>query len=141
MKTGKSKPIEVVAGLIVSNERVLVCQRSAEARFPLKWEFPGGKVEPGEAPAEALRRELREELAIEVIEAKELERYVHRYSAMPPVQLRFYRVIHYRGEVKNQVFQQIVWAESSKLGQFDFLEGDLRFIKRLAETDPAGLPL
>jgi 8-oxo-dGTP diphosphatase len=133
------KAIEVVAGLIVRDRRVLICQRSAAAKFPLKWEFPGGKVEPGESPAEALRRELREELAIEVLESKEFACHVHHYNAMPPVELRFYQVTRYQGEVKNLIFQQVVWAEVWTLEQFDFLEGDLPLIKRLTGPNTGGL--
>ena len=124
--------IEVVAGLIVRDDRVLICQRGAASTFPLKWEFPGGKVEAGEEPAEALRRELREELAIEVDELKEFACRLHRYSNMPPVELHFYRVVRYRGEVKNLIFEQVVWAPVGDLEQFDFLEGDLPIIKLLS---------
>lgn len=130
----KRKAIEVVAGLIIRDGRVLICQRSAAAKFPLKWEFPGGKVESGEDPSEALRRELREELGIEIVESKEIARHVHDYNDMPPVELRFYRVIRYQGDVKNLIFEQVVWAEPRNLEQFDFLEGDLPLIKTL--TDP-----
>jgi 8-oxo-dGTP diphosphatase len=133
------KAIEVVAGLIVRDRRVLICQRSASAKFPLKWEFPGGKIEPGEDPAEALRRELREELAIEVEESKEFARHVHHYNDMPPVELRFYRVMRYRGEVKNLIFQQVVWTALRNLAQFDFLEGDLPLIKTLTGPSSGGL--
>jgi 8-oxo-dGTP diphosphatase len=132
------RAIEVVAGLIARDGRVLICQRSAAAKFPLKWEFPGGKVEPGEDPVEALRRELREELAIEVVESKEFARHVHDYNDMPPVELRFYRVIRYQGEVKNLIFQQVVWAEPRNLKQFDFLEGDLPLIKTLSDPNSGG---
>lgn len=134
-----AKAICVVAGLIVRDDSILVCQRNAAARFPLKWEFPGGKVEAGENPAEALRRELREELAIEVIEAEEFTRYVHRYEGMPPVELLFYRVTKYEGQLKNLIFQQIVWTEVRDLERFDFLEGDLPLIKRLAGSSAGSL--
>jgi len=135
----KPKAIEVVAGLLVRNGRVLICQRSATSKFPFKWEFPGGKVETGENYLEALRRELREELAIEVEESKELFRHVHHYKEMPPVELRFYQVTKYRGEVKNLIFQQVVWAQVQNLEQFDFLEGDLPLIKTLSGPNSGGL--
>lgn len=134
----KPKTIEVVAGVIIRDGRVLICQRSAAAKFPLKWEFPGGKVEPGENPAEALRRELREELAIEVVESEEFARHVHDYNDMPPVELCFYRVLRYQGEMKNLIFQQVVWAEPQNLEQFDFLEGDLPLIKKLTGPNSGG---
>jgi 8-oxo-dGTP diphosphatase len=133
------KAIEVVAGLIVRDGRVLICQRSATSKFPLKWEFPGGKVETGEDRSEALRRELREELAIDVEESNEFSRYVHYYKDMAPVELRFFQVTRYRGEVKNLIFQQIVWAQVRNLEQFDFLEGDLPLIKTLSGPNSGGL--
>ena len=135
------KAIEVVAGLIVRDGRVLVCQRSAASKFPLKWEFPGGKAEPGDDPSEALRRELREELAIEVTESKEFTRHVHHYKEMPPVELRFYQVASYRGKVKNLIFQKITWAKIRDLEQFDFLEGDVPLIKALTGPNADGLDL
>ena len=134
-----SRAIEVVAGLIAQEGRVLICQRNAASKFPLKWEFPGGKIEPGEQPAEALRRELREELAIDIEESKEFLRYVHHYKDMPPVELRFFQIMSYHGEIKNLIFQQIVWTPVTKLAQFDFLEGDLPLIKRLMGGYPVGL--
>ncbi len=130
------KLLEVVAGLIVREGHVLICQRNAASEFPLKWEFPGGKIEVGESPAEALRRELREELAIEVLESKEFTRHVHHYKDMPAVALRFYQVLRYQGEVKNLIFERIVWAPVRCLAKFDFLEGDLPLIKTLMA--PAG---
>ncbi len=130
-----TKTIEVVAGLIVENGRVLICQRSAAAKFPLKWEFPGGKIEEGETPPEALARELREELDIEVLESKKFTRHVHRYRDMPPVSLCFYRVVKYQGEVKNNIFERILWTGIDSLEKFDFLEGDLPLIKLLMTTN------
>ncbi len=132
------KAIEVVAALIVRDGRVLICQRSAASQFPLKWEFPGGKVEVGEDPSEALRRELREELAIEVLESKEITRHVHHYAGMPLVALRFYQVLKYQGEVKNLIFEQIVWAQVQHLATYDFLDGDLPLIKVLMDPNAGG---
>ncbi len=111
---------------------MLICQRSAAGKFPLKWEFPGGKVETGESPTEALGRELREELAIEILESKEFAHHLHHYDGMPAVSLRFYEVLRYQGEVTNLIFERIVWARTRCLAKFDFLEGDLPLIKILA---------
>lgn len=135
------KLIEVVAGLIVREGRVLVCQRTATSKFPLKWEFPGGKIEAGESPTEALERELREELAIEVLESKEFTRHVHHYKDMPAVSLRFYQVLRYQGQVKNLIFERIVWARMQDLAKFDFLEGDLPLIKILSSPNAGSLGL
>ena len=135
------KLIEVVAGLIVREGGVLVCQRSATSKFPLKWEFPGGKIEAGESPTEALERELREELAIDVLESKEFTRHVHHYKDMPAVSLRFYQVLRYQGQVKNLIFERIVWARVQDLAKFDFLEGDLPLIKILTAPNAGNVAL
>ena len=135
MEIQSLKRITVVAGLICENGRVLVCQRRANAAFPLKWEFPGGKVEKGEQLEEALRRELREELQIEVDRAVKIYHYKHVYPGISEVALTFFRIQRYQGEVKNLIFQQIAWVEFEKLLDFDFLEGDLPLIRKLATRD------
>jgi 8-oxo-dGTP diphosphatase len=138
MDTRSLKRIEVVAGLICENGRVLVCQRKVNAAFPLKWEFPGGKVENGERYEDALRRELREELQIEVETATKIYDHQHTYTGVSQVNLTFFHVQKYRGEVKNLIFEQIAWVEFEKLLDFDFLEGDLPLIQKLA-TGKGGL--
>jgi 8-oxo-dGTP diphosphatase len=138
MDTRSLKRIEVVAGLICESGRVLVCQRKVNAAFPLKWEFPGGKVENGERYEDALRRELREELQIEVETATKIYDHQHTYTGVSQVNLTFFHVQKYRGEVKNLIFEQIAWVEFEKLLDFDFLEGDLPLIQKLA-TGKGGL--
>lgn len=129
--------MQVVAALIVEGSRVLVCQRSAAGSFPLKWEFPGGKVEPGEGLLEALSRELKEELGIDVPAAEEIYRRGHTYREGAAVELIFFRVDRYGGAIENRVFQDLGWAEIPQLPQFDFLDGDLPLIERLVSQ---GLP-
>ena len=129
--------IAVVAGLIYDGARLLVCQRKAGGPFGLKWEFPGGKVEAGENLSEALGRELREELGIEVESAREVFRSTHRYGApQVEIELAFFLVEHYRGAVANRVFNQIRWAEYKDLATLDFLDGDLPLIARLLNGGP-----
>lgn len=128
----KVAPIAVVAGLIYQGQRLLVCQRKAGGPFGLKWEFPGGKVEAGEKMFDALRRELREELGVEVESAREVFRKTHRYGApLVEIDLTFFLVESYHGTATNRVFNQIRWAESEELTTLDFLEGDLPLIDRL----------
>jgi mutator protein MutT len=132
--------IKVVAGLIYKDGRLLVCQRRADGAFPLKWEFPGGKVEKGETDVDALKRELREELAIEVCGAGFAFQHDHSYPDGPTVSLGFYHVFEFTGEVKNLVFEQISWSKLANLSQFDFLEGDRPVIQKLlAEGEAAFL--
>jgi 8-oxo-dGTP diphosphatase len=123
----------VVAALIVQDGKILVCQRTRHQPMPLKWEFPGGKIEEGEQPRDALRRELEEELGIDAEIGAEVRRIRHDYKGGGSVELRFYVVRKYRGELANLIFRDMRWAERSELPSFDFLEADLGLVKDLAE--------
>jgi 8-oxo-dGTP diphosphatase len=123
----------VVAALIVKEEKVLVCQRTRYQTMPLKWEFPGGKIEEGEQPRDALRRELDEELGIEAHIGEEVARIRHEYKGGGSVELRFYVVREYTGELENKIFKDMQWAKRSQLPEFDFLEADQTLVRDLAE--------
>jgi 8-oxo-dGTP diphosphatase len=123
---------QVVAALIVQDEKVLVCQRTRHQTMPLKWEFPGGKIEDGEQPRDALRRELDEELGIDAEIGEEVARIRHEYPSGGAVELRFYLVRKYRGELENRIFKDIQWATPKDLPNFDFLEADLTLVRDLA---------
>jgi 8-oxo-dGTP diphosphatase len=122
----------VVAALIVNQGKILICQRTRHQTMPLKWEFPGGKIETGEQPRDALRRELEEELGIDAKIGEEVARIQHKYKNGGAVELRFYVVHQFRGEIENRIFRDIQWADRKKLPTFDFLEADLELVKRLA---------
>jgi 8-oxo-dGTP diphosphatase len=122
----------VVAALIVEGDKVLVCQRTRHQTMPLKWEFPGGKIEEGEQPRDALRRELDEELGISAQIGDELARIQHEYPNGGMVELRFYIVRQYRGELENRIFKDIQWARPRDLPKYDFLEADLTLVNDLA---------
>ena len=122
----------VVAALIVKDAKLLVCQRTRHQTMPLKWEFPGGKIEEGEQPRDALRRELDEELGIVATIGHELARIQHEYPNGGMVELRFYVVRDYLGEIENRIFRDIQWVEPADLPKFDFLEADLTLVKDLA---------
>lgn len=122
--------VTVVAAVIERDGDILIAQRKRTGQHPLKWEFPGGKVEPGEAPEAALIRELAEELGIEARVAGEISRYEYAYPGRSPILLIFYRVIDFAGEPQNLDFEQILWTPRERLREFDFLEGDAEFIQR-----------
>jgi 8-oxo-dGTP diphosphatase len=122
----------VVAAVIERDGRILIGQRRRQDRHSLKWEFPGGKVEPGETPREALIRELREELDIAVSEAEELRRYAYRYADRPNFELIFYRVTEFEGEPRNLAFEKIEWTPPRALLDYDFLAGDAELVRFLA---------
>ena len=122
----------VVAALIFKDGKVLVCQRTRHQTMPLKWEFPGGKVEEGEQARDALRRELDEELGIDACVGDEVARIRHEYKNGSSVELRFFVVREYKGELENKIFRDMQWSEPSELPSYDFLEADLELVKDLA---------
>jgi 8-oxo-dGTP diphosphatase len=123
----------VVAALIESDGRLLVCQRRKDARFALMWEFPGGKVEPGETPQHALERELREELGIDVRIGPEICRTAHKYPEMQdPIELIFFAARIARGQPQNLDFEQILWRSAESLPELNFLPADRDLIDKLA---------
>jgi 8-oxo-dGTP diphosphatase len=121
--------VHVVAAIIGRDERILIGQRQAEQSHPLKWEFPGGKVEPGESPDQALTRELEEELAIRNARGPEITRYEFTYPGKDPIMLIFYRVTGFEGEPQNRIFREMRWEPRAKLPELDFVEGDRGFIQ------------
>lgn len=125
--------LTVVAALIESGGKLLVCQRRQGQSFELMWEFPGGKQEPGETFEQALTRELREELAIEARIGEQIHRTRHHYPQMPePLELLFFLATADLSRVQNLVFEQIQWREPRSLIGLDFLPADRELVDRLA---------
>ncbi|MGH9728128.1 MAG: (deoxy)nucleoside triphosphate pyrophosphohydrolase [Candidatus Acidiferrales bacterium] len=126
----------VVAAVIVRDGRVLACRRNRSGKFPLKWEFPGGKVQRGESPQAALIRELREELSVSASVGEEIYRTSHKYPEMPsPLELIFFAAMIESSEIDNRVFEAIEWVAPHKLPEMDFLDADREFISKLATGD------
>lgn len=124
--------LQVVAGIIGISGYYLICRRHARsARFPLKWEFPGGKVEENESPSEALRRELHEELGIRVISSESYFNYRYQYAGEEPFELLFFLVGEYENTVQNLQFSKTAWVRPDQIHRFDLLEGDLPFLDKL----------
>lgn len=123
---------QVVAALIVRGDEILICQRTKHQPMPLKWEFPGGKIEQGEQPTDALRRELDEELGIDARIGDELVRIKHVYRNGGAVELRFFLVREYVGEIENRIFKDVRWVVPEELPSYDFLEADVSLVNDLA---------
>lgn len=129
-----AKRVVVVAALIQCAGRLLVCQRRRGDSFGLKWEFPGGKALDGEAPSEALARELREELGINSSIGAEVYRTRHRYAGHPAeIELRFFSAdLPASEKLQNLAFQTMEWAALADLPNYDFLPADRELVALLA---------
>jgi 8-oxo-dGTP diphosphatase len=127
----------VVAALILrgegSNREIFICQRRADQAMGLKWEFPGGKVEPGETSEQALQRELREELGITAAIGPHITTVRHTYRNGSAIEIEFFTVHNFEGELVNVIFQQMLWTPIPRLPEFDFLAADLTLIRDLAD--------
>src|SRR5687768_4636839 len=121
--------IKVVAAVIERDGRILVGQRRKSDSRGVKWEFPGGKVERGEAPTAALARELEEELGIQARIGPEIVRYSHEYPKRATILLIFFGVSEFSGEPQSLAFERIVWESPDKLPMYDFLDGDIDFVR------------
>lgn len=121
--------LEVVAGVIETKAGILLCQRHHKSqRFPLKWEFPGGKVELGENPKEAIMRELDEELGIKVLKTELLYDYQFTYPGETAFHLYFFRIKTYDKDITDLQFEKIEWVKAKDLKEYNILKGDLPFI-------------
>ncbi len=124
--------MQVVAAIVLREGNILICQRTRHQSMPLKWEFPGGKIETGEQPRDALRRELEEELGIAARIEHEVARIRHTHKHGSIVELRFYAVHEFQGEVENRIFRDVRWVQPDALSDYDFLEADLPLVRELA---------
>ena len=122
----------VAAALIVRDGQVLIGQRRADQPMASLWEFPGGKIEPGESPQQALVRELFEELGIDAEVGPAVTRIRHHYRRGGAVDLQFFAVREFSGEIANQIYQQVRWVKLTELTDYEFLAADRGLIKDLA---------
>ena len=131
--------LDVVVGLIDDGAgRWLVNCRPAGTPLAGFWEFPGGKRQPGETPLAALKRELDEELGIEVLEATQALELVHDYPDKR-VRLDVWRVLKYRGAVTAREHQPLRWVTEQELRSLPLLDADWPIVERLAVLEPARL--
>jgi 8-oxo-dGTP diphosphatase len=136
------KPLRlVVAALILrqasseenTRTEVLICQRRPDQPMSLKWEFPGGKIEAGETAEQALTRELDEELGIAAVIGRRIAQVRHKYRNGGAIDLQFFVVDSFTGELVNRIFHDMQWTPLAGLPTYDFLAADLGLIRDLAE--------
>jgi 8-oxo-dGTP diphosphatase len=122
----------VAAALIVRDGEVLICQRRPDQPMALQWEFPGGKIEAGESAEQALARELDEELGIRATIGPRVTHIRHNYRHGGAVDLQFFAVHEFAGELENRIFKQFRWTKLEDLPGYDFLAADRTLIRDLA---------
>ena len=122
----------VAAALIVREGEVLIGQRRPDQPMALLWEFPGGKIEAGESAEQALARELSEELGIAASIGPAVTRIRHNYRHGGSVDLQFFKVREFTGEIVNHIYQQVKWVKLVDLTSYDFLAADRGLIRDLA---------
>jgi 8-oxo-dGTP diphosphatase len=125
--------VQVVAAILERDGKILIGQRKPGQSHALKWEFPGGKIEAGETPEQALARELKEELDLDGVQGAEITRYPYQYPGKSPIELIFLRVTASSGQPRNLIYHEVRWEPAEALASFDFLEGDADFIRALAK--------
>lgn len=130
----KAKSVRLVsAAFILRGDTILICQRRRGQPMELKWEFPGGKIESGETPEQALARELEEELGIRAEIGAHVTGVRHTYRHGGAVDLQFFVVHTFQGELENRVFNDFRWVPLKSLPDYDFLAADRALIQELAD--------
>jgi 8-oxo-dGTP diphosphatase len=127
--------MRVVVAAVIEREdrRLLIGQRRSRDTSPLKWEFPGGKMEDGETPEAALARELREELGATLLRSTEIARVTHKYADhAEQLEIRFYAVEIGDAPLSPKAFEQVAWALPKELSEYDFLAANARLVANLA---------
>jgi 8-oxo-dGTP diphosphatase len=123
---------DVAVGILRKDNKILLCQRKKGGRYACKWEFPGGKRESGETIEQCLRRELREELSIEIHSIEQIQTESAYYEDGGLFHVSYCFISGFDGEPANNVFEQICWIKLDELKHMDVLDGNKSFIARLS---------
>jgi 8-oxo-dGTP diphosphatase len=126
--------ITVTCAIILKNDKILVTQRSGIMKLPLKWEFPGGKLEIGESEADCVVREVREELGIEIEVVERLSNNVHDYGSFC-INLVPFISKYQRGDIHLKEHANYKWLTKNELSALDWAEADLPIVFELLNKD------
>ena len=122
--------IQVVCAVISKENKILIAQRSEKMKLPLKWEFPGGKLEEGENEEEAIIREIKEELNIDILPLKKISSHIHDYGSFK-INLIAYLCNYVAGEIELLEHQDFKFVHFGKLNDYDLAEADIPVIEKL----------
>lgn len=124
--------LHVTCAIIEHDNKILICQRSERMKLPLKWEFPGGKIEDGESKENCLKREIREELGLEIDVGSALTPVAHHY---PEFSLRLYPFLckWTGGSLVIAEHTQAIWVDKNELQNYDWAEADVPIVNELMQ--------
>ena len=122
--------IQVVCAVIIKENKILIAQRSEKMKLPLKWEFPGGKLETEENEEEAIIREIKEELNIEIRPSKKISSHIHDYGSFK-IKLIAYLCTFISGEIHLLEHKDVKFVSLELLTEYDLAEADLPIIEKL----------
>lgn len=122
--------VEVVAALIRRGQQFLICQRPADKKRALLWEFPGGKIEEGESPQQALIRECREELGVTLAVGSLYAQAVHRYPDIH-IRLSLYEAAIAKGDLERREHNDLRWIEAAQIPSFTFCPADVDILAQI----------
>ena len=122
--------IPVASGVIVKNNKILIGLRAEGDSGAGMWEFPGGKIELNESSENAIKREMREELDIEVAVNQKIMKYSHRFKNII-YEISFFEINKFFGLIKKNVHDDLQWVKLASLKKYRFISGDLLFIDRI----------
>ncbi|WP_053956528.1 (deoxy)nucleoside triphosphate pyrophosphohydrolase [Inediibacterium massiliense] len=124
---------DVTAAVIIKDDLILIARRGKNENLEGKWEFPGGKIEKDETPQQCLKREIQEELNIEIEVGDFLGESIYKYSN-GEIRLLAYFSIIIEGEMKLSVHDKVKWVNIKEMDTFDFAPADVPLVKRLKES-------
>lgn len=121
---------EVTAAIIIKDDLILIAQRGKDESLAGKWEFPGGKIESGETPQECLKREIKEELNIEIQVGEFLGESIYTYPN-GQIKLMGYFATIVNGNFELSVHDEVKWVSIDEIDNFDFAPADIPLVKKL----------
>lgn len=121
---------EVTAAIIREGEKILICQRAADDECPLLWEFPGGKRENGEILEECIKREIREELGLDIRIIDIFMESIYRFNG-EEIYFTVYNAEITGGQLSINVHNNVRWVTVDEIGKYSFMPADINFVKRL----------